>query len=169
MCVFCTVFIGAAILAWKSCIKLFDVYFFRHKGKNILFYQNKKYTIYYKNQNKTICINNKTRVEKHYSADDFMNLKFGFHRMTDEMKVKENKHGYRINAKLDKRRLSQSCPETTLWLDKDLYPQKILEGVYIHEFMGDLQGTIKIPKELLNICDERNIARPPDNDKIEYI
>jgi hypothetical protein len=158
------IFIGAAIWAWKRCIKLFDVYFFRHKGKNILFYQNSKYTVYYRNRTEVIYIRNKNRVGKKDSADDFMNLKFFFNHMIGVMKVKEKKNGYKIKTK------PTNSEQATLWIDKDMHPKKILIGdAFIYEFIGDLPDKIKIPKELLQICDEQHITRPPDDDRIEYV
>jgi hypothetical protein len=159
---------GVLIFVCKRYIKLFDVYFFRQKGKYIIFYQNSKYTVYYRNRTEEVCINNKKRIEKRYSddiGDIFMNAKLGFNRMIGEMKVKETKQEYKIKTKG-----SKMYGKTTLWLDNDMNPKKILiSGICIYKFMGDLPDKIKIPKELLDICDERNIARPPDDDKIEYI
>ena len=121
--------IVTGIFVFKRCYKIFDVYFFNYKGKRIIFYVNKKFSILYKNRTACTCINNFTGNEVKYTPDDFMNIKLGFNRFVGKMTAKKRKDGYLIKTKEFKRfTVSQFSGNSKLWIDKDLKPKKILLG-----------------------------------------
>lgn len=128
--------IGMSIFVYKKTHKLFDVYFFRYKGKRIVFYVNKRYSILYRSRTDFICINNYSGKTENFTLDTFMNIKLGFSRMIGKMSIKKRQSGYVIKTKEFKYfTVSQFSGNSKLWLDNDFNPKKILiGGVYIYEF-----------------------------------
>lgn len=126
--------IAAGIFVYRQCYKLFDVYFCRYKGRRIVFYVNKKYSILYRSRTDYICINNFTSQEIKYELEDFMNIKMGFNQFVGKMVAKKCKNGYKIRTK-EFKYFSVFSGNSKLWIDNDLTPKKILIGdTYIYEF-----------------------------------
>lgn len=117
------------IVVYHDCYKLFDAYFCKCKGKRIIFYVNRKYSILYKSRKDYVCINNITGQKTKYTLEDFMNVKMGFNHLIGKMVATKRKNGYKIKTKEFKRfSVSQFSGNSTLWTNDDLTPKKILIG-----------------------------------------
>ena len=150
------------IFVFYKCFKIYDVYYFQNKGKRIILYINKKYTIIYKSRNDLICFDNKTKRVCEYELDDFMNIKFGYNRMCGNMKTKKSKNGYKIQTVIAwKIKISKPTDKSVLWVDNDMNPKKILIGnKYIYKLINSESFSLKLPEELLNLCTQDGIELP---------
>ena len=153
----------------RRFIKLYDICFFKQNNGYAIFYINKKYSIYYKNRAEIVCIDNKRLVEKSYTADNFMNGKFGFNYFKGRMTLKENDNGYIIRTKNFKRMTAfMFARDVVLAVDRNLNIKEIsFENKYVYKFLKKA-GDIVLPKEMLEACGRRNITLPFANERIRF-
>lgn len=179
---FSTGSIGAAIgMYWvflRTAKKLFDIYYFQQGRKRIIIYQNYKYTIYYRNRKEFVCIENKTKkwIED-YGRDDFMNLRLGFNSLVGDLKYQKLKGGgYGIWTQARYRTTTQMhmfSGYATLKVDDEFNPKRLfIDGgrhtSYIYDFKNDIDFKVKVPIEILSICEALNIDPPQENSWLSF-
>ncbi|MCM1404285.1 MAG: hypothetical protein NC133_02160 [Prevotella sp.] len=149
-------------------IKIFDVYYFTQNKKKYIFYINKGYTILC-TSTKNICIKNRTKAVVEYPFYyAYMNAKMGYNRMVGQLKIKKQKHGYKISTTQFKSSRGYTIKgQSKLTIDDDSFPKRITVGEY-YEYVFEKENNFSftIPRELVEIAKEKEMEFNFDDSRI---
>ncbi len=165
----------------KKC----DIYLFKVKGKNYLFFESKDFFVYFKSKKEFIWVekcSGKVLFDD-VDAEEYMRNKLGYHAMKGKMSCKKLNNGeYKIKG-AQKLRWTlgvggwSPVGRSELRLTADKLPKWLYDdgGVngsgctYNFRSVNDENMRVEVPRIILDECDWLGIVPPPEDSRIVYV